>query len=1806
MTIAPRAHLLGLNVSSLFRCLVLLSAAVSASDAMSAAPTATPAATPAAKLDRTTLSAKGSQSAVLNVNAFGRYAITATSNQGVALQLVDHMTGAGQRSGAAGIKDGRLDLFLDRGEFKILTHADEQGKGQLTLAAHAYQERNKAAPLLLEYRTERSTLGDFEQRSYWLEISETRTVALEAAGRHLVDLRLWRDGLWLVDATPRLLQSQARPSQPLQIAQLTTELTPGRYLLTAYGGESQVWTESSDAKPFLLRYGIPALPAELRQHFTMSEFGTDRYRVPGRTNYFRLELPEAHAATLHAGSFSAEQPFRVAGLSASIGKNSLPPVADVNADYDAEQMLITVSMEAGKPFVLQHFEKNRSLRYRHSQLAADVWLSTVHAGPLEDSVGASAVLTRTYRHSKEHYLDDRVIPLQQGQAWRRRFNLLGELTLFVKLDAPLKLRASGSLPDARYRFEPFLLSRPYDYKTPPWRNNNAVFELDRGLHVLTVSPETKGILDLQLSSPDAGATATLAAALPSARFFPLRVETDVDYSLYLNQQPGVANGVVMRQLPIDPVEPLPISLAAGEALTIPILISEPGTLRAVSETGQTLPLTMDNGSSGERPELTSGNYRVSLRGGTQAQQLSLQFEPKRLASTTPLPAIPDGFLAGLPKYPEITADAPRHLEMDRRSATVQNVRVDRAGFYQFETSGLLRTRGVVRTRVNPSLFEAAENGVGRNFQIQQYLREGDYQLVVETQGDTKGPLGVQLARTPLIDGGELRENVVARALLPPTQAIAYRFRIAERGNYRLQTLGLGRTFPIRLEDDAGWPVAAPVLDGNQTLELAEGSYRVIVLPQTAAARVLTRLERIGEAIGHTGHGPHPLVLDSQVAHEWIEPEQGETRTPDQWTFDLPAAGEVMLSVDNEMQGSLLKVNGNAVSELARLTADRAWRGQLPRGSYQLQLRNSRDNNHVRYQLSLSTVPLMAGLSRRLTIPATVPIAVGEDGIVELQSFGSDDVRARLLDAAGNLIAQSDDRSDDWNFHFAQRLRPGSYRLQIDPLSERNATTTVTMFMPKEVVEAPLALGKTIEINDGQVHIFPLHVPAERNTLLVSAQSGDTVGLALEGQSGENWISLGAVLRQQPFLALPLATGTGAFSGYRLRAWSVDRRSLQVKLRAVAAALPVASEAQLAQGITPHVVDEAVPAIGMAIVSLARPGTFRFEGDVSPLQWSYDTAQTARAGRNAVVSIAGDKLWLLSEERSNRPRQVVAERLRLSGKSGDSLRLELPDQIRASLDLQPGLSLLIAAARFGQPGIALGADTGPATMGVALGESVTAVLPERSGAARLWNASGSDQPFELDVRQVLLQQRNGAALKAGISDGQLAAQTATPFAVPSGMRRLRLTLAPRNAAVLVKRGTIFTTLWSGNDTLFETVVAEADQLWLINADVQSSQYGIEASVEPGASETGLKLDELFERNVNAAGRLRIPVTLPAADRSGHSEPYQLHVRGKTTALWLAADGRIEAGNDIALHGSGVLYLQHEPGTLVAWLDAPKRVESQGFAAWFKSLSQTDVKPPQVVALRGKQQVLNVALTQTTLLHLRTTTPVVTQFAAPDRSPSTEAHLYGANGSWLAPAGVSRLMVRAAGTEQLSGTASLLTTTATALLDGVGEDVLLAPGGARLYSFEIKQERPIGIGVRASSDVVRSVLYDEHGARRAEGVVQMPTLPAGRYYLVIDIPVDSAPVRLRPIILGLQEPDTRPPAEVLRRFVESKDGAAPLLYMPPAREAPIVDLQDATGTDEAPDEEAWEEGDDEGDDYPVDDDSSAEEQELEPALAVPQGA
>ena len=127
----------------------------------------------------------------------------------------------------------------------------------------------------------------------------------------------------------------------------------------------------------------------------------------------------------------------------------------------------------------------------------------------------------------------------------------------------------------------------------------------------------------------------------------------------------------------------------------------------------------------------------------------------------------------------------------------------------------------------------------------------------------------------------------------------------------------------------------------------------------------------------------------------------------------------------------------------------------------------RRNNRVPYRLRVEPEQMLPGMDREVQAPAELELALGEDGLVEIGSFGSANVKARLLDSQGALVAQSDDRPDDWNFQIGGSLARGRYRLVVEPVAASSAATTVFLRAPREEERPALALPAGLDLELGR-------------------------------------------------------------------------------------------------------------------------------------------------------------------------------------------------------------------------------------------------------------------------------------------------------------------------------------------------------------------------------------------------------------------------------------------------------------------------------------------------------------------------------------------------------------------------------------------------------------------------------------------------------------------------------------------------------------------------------------------------------------------
>ncbi len=1728
---------------------------------------------PADRTDRTELEterlpAAGRASTLLNVAEAGRYAIRVRSAQGVSLQLVDRMAGPGPVAGTAGREDGRLDLLLDQGTYRLVTTGSDQAQGEVDLIVTPFVEQSSGPVRLAELVTITDTLTDFEQRSYWLELIQRETVVIRAAGRSLGDVRLWRNGQWLIDAEPSITTVTPRVGQPVRRAHLAADLAPGRYRVTVYGGLGQPWPAGADVATqdrLDVYYGTPALAEAGRARRTIGPFGADHFLIPGGATYFRLELPSPAAAKLTVGRYRPASPWRASSPSvAEIERRSALPVAEIRYAADlAGAYWVTVEGAAGQPYVLQHFAEG--LRAIEGADGA-YWISTVHAGDPRDTFEATGMLVTTTGRGRTQA--EQLVTVGAHRGWAARGNLSIPVSIFLEvLDAgPYSVLAEGV--DVRVRLEPMLRETPPGYEPPPWRSPGAVHDLAAGRYLLSIEPvdPTKvGKLDVVVraanaTSPVLADAAEASAIAPGAvKLGAIRLEPKERYKLMLGGQGGVAAGTVVRRLPLDIRQPLPLSLVPGVIDTLLVETPERGRLDVEVEGRQPVSLMVDDQPWSPDEPIEAGRHQLAVRNdGDATVWLSLGWQ-----------AVQNREQAVPPKrveQPLLTTARPVPFALERKASNTFRVRADRAGLYRLETTGLLATEGNLRTRVVTSLDRQRANGVGRNALLQTYLREGDYQFTVQAVDQSTGALGVRLTHAPVRDGGRLRDGIPARGRLPAGEAVAYTFEVVTKGRYAIRALALGRNLRMRLEDADGWPVVTPGSLGALTVTLGPGHYRLIVLPADVDARHLALVTFLPPAVQRKGHGPHVMPFDETIGHRWLEPDVGASRAPDVWRFDLPSPVTARIELTNEMQADIVRLEGAfGETKVGYVPPERGWSGPLEAGAYALRVTCVRANNRVNYQLSMSPIEMFPGLERSLSIPSQIAVSVGTDGLVEMATFGTVDVRARLFDAEGHEVARNDDRAGDWNALIAQRLQAGRYRLLVEAAGGTEArntggstvvsvrappTTTAPMMTAPEIRNLPLA--------DALV-LVPIALPAAADVLWINAHSAEQVGVAVEQRQGDGWATLAQQAGRRIELVLPIAPVDREGereNDLRMRLWSLDRSGNPLTLDVGATTATRVSEAAWLAGKQPTTSSSGERQVWA--VDLARPGCFRLNDSSTMVATRLRVPATDAQG---VVAAEGPVLWLaapVGTSGASRQRGLQGERLVLRP-DGEALSLTIRDGARALCDVEStsegSLVVVEASSAAGAPGVATArAGTSPARISamVVSGTKASSVAPPTeaasgNGTAEVWARDGAQV---LEAR--LTARRLVATMPESVSWGgqaaALAPRVARALNLPSGLKRIRLVLEGGVIAALADQDSkAVMSVHSGVERrLDERVETTADRLWLLGTDHETQ---VRFTVTPVETESALRPPTLGAPWVwqpPSAGRMHLEIPAPKTVE----EAWILNVRGAEVSF-LGFDGIAQEGEQIELSGrGGVATLRHDEGPVLAWLDAGPG--GQRNEVWPSEQGQVnDVVLPTLRALDTGSQRLRMAFDTASLLHVRGTGPMVTEVRQKGRTPRVEVHPSRVVlDAYVAPGPATIWLWPLVGGE---GTISLESTPVTTIEEGLGPLLLLAAGESRAFAFVVAESGPVGVGVWADQDRVDSILLDADGQVLGRGVIHLHDLVPGTYVLQLSVTSGATPVRARPAVVGLEQPWTGPPAEVLRGYLEHASLAPVSHENPPPRSA-----------------------------------------------------
>ena len=999
----------------------------------------------------TTFPGKGRHTFTFTIKIWGRYSIQAFNAEGTSLQLVDKKSGPGPTDGIPGEKNGRLDLLLEEGEYKLIALSHREGKNNTTVKIFRFDELNQNNPQYgIPFKLHEAELRDLQQISYWFNVNKDTTVFLEALGRNLADLKLWKDGSWLVEAEWQSFRSYPSAETPLKGIRLAAKVDAGLYLATAYAGLEADWPKNSAKQPFFLKWGIPRFATTGEGLYDISPTGYNQYLVAKQANRILIETDKKVFLKLEASSFSVEQPFQAAVATDSIHAKANAPRCVISPySGGAPYYLIKVTGKPGQFFLLQTLEPSSGRRSLNE--AGNYWLSTMHTGAPGDQIGAAGFVIT---NSNSRLLTAQLDTLASDRTLQRRFNLLAETNLFVWVAESGAYDVVPEGVEATWKIERSFINVPPNYRAPSGKQGKGAVDLEPGLHTLQLSPNRKGIFSLRIKKSSlisfvkdmasrltSQQDTTWISGLPRIQFPLLNLVSSPreGYTFILNSQAPELAGVILRKLPMSFDEPLPIYAAPRQKITIPITVVREAQLSVKDILNRHYAFTLDGVSHKSLLVVPPGSHTFIFENTSdKAAWVSAKTEPLDLLSATPPKPLAPATLASLPKFPALNSGQTVFLDLARNEAKIYQFNVAQSGIYRLETTGRLHTALTIRSRFETHLESADGNGVGRNAMLLIYLLAGQYQIKVNTLGESTGHLGLSLKTNELIQGGKLEPGRDNRWQVPTSAGIVHQFEVLETGRYRVISLGQEGYFKARIEDNDGYPILKPGLEADIEMIFDRGSYQLLSLPENRESRRIARFEKIEPAVTFTGKGPHALAINKLANSTWVEEVAESKRKPAVFRFQVTAPMKVKLFLSDGFEAALKFVDRDTILF--------KWRGaqeqQLAMGPYEIAVMAEKEQNYVDYQLAVNTEVLAPGLSYVMEQPQTFKVSLGKSSVVELFSQGTTDVSAKLFVADGRtltgqaLVAENDDAFLDWNFNVSQFLPAGTYYLQIQ--SEKGA------------------------------------------------------------------------------------------------------------------------------------------------------------------------------------------------------------------------------------------------------------------------------------------------------------------------------------------------------------------------------------------------------------------------------------------------------------------------------------------------------------------------------------------------------------------------------------------------------------------------------------------------------------------------------------------------------------------------------------------------------------------------------------------------
>ena len=571
----------------------------------------------------------GKHEIILPIAKWGRYSVRCSGEQPVAMTISDRRTGVIERDGDAGRRNPRIDLFLDIGEYKLTVQGTKNATGTTKVTATPFAPPAGFKPAyLVPYRENRVSLDDFQQTAFWFEALADTSVYIEAVGRNLADLVLWRDGEWLVKTDNHAFIAKPKDETPLSGISFSVRVPKGMYMVSAYGGKGRSWAVKSDEHPLCIQAGIETLAANGLNAMTIPPRGYAQFLLHPNTERFVLEGPDKKRLLAEVNRLGPNlEPAGWMATDSIHGKLSSPrifmqpqAVAQGNG-----YRVVKISGTPGQSFAVQTMGGYQATIPGNE--GKSWWVSTLHTGNPGDQIGASGLVVSA---AKVAILAMQADTLSANREVARRFNLLGDVSAFVWVDENGKYSVAPGGTEYSWRLGRYHFTPPPNYKAPEWTTGTKSIELNQGLYLLEMSPKNKGIATVVLKKGSllggmisAGKAALGAsednrqwnASRPVMRFSGLSPGPSESYQVIVNSQAPEWTSIYRRSLPIDTDDPLGFWLRSGEKLDIPIKLAGRRVVSLVDLRGVFVPFSCNGTRFDKAAEMDAGAYTVSVMGG---------------------------------------------------------------------------------------------------------------------------------------------------------------------------------------------------------------------------------------------------------------------------------------------------------------------------------------------------------------------------------------------------------------------------------------------------------------------------------------------------------------------------------------------------------------------------------------------------------------------------------------------------------------------------------------------------------------------------------------------------------------------------------------------------------------------------------------------------------------------------------------------------------------------------------------------------------------------------------------------------------------------------------------------------------------------------------------------------------------------------------------------------------------------------------------------------------------------------------------